>query len=407
MGPDEPLLACKLTRITQASDSEKGGADVLGIGFHHVLGDADLAAQFGDLLGQVYRALGDNEDGQKKGKVLDWPQADEWSTTLSKEERARVQAANLPFYTTAHIDFNQSTDTPSSTEHMANSISSDSESAPDKDGDDLECIQSLAQPSTTCMQLYTALFAPDSDGRRPIQMTVRLDPNELAALKETLGARSANEAVGAWWIELIRACEPESETDGSDSLKEGSLWTPGRITRVVRMISYRHLGDAQRRLPIVYTPPEAPDRVDSTRPLARCIGNVVQTKTTAIPDSPSNVSAGGRVPSLSACRDIMHALRVDLDSLRSSPQRIERWLRRAAREYRRAVEPEMSVYFGAARDEVVVNAVRSHDWRPDFGLGEEMRTRQRFHTSWTAPRFLRVYRPNPSRSVAFLAVFCA
>lgn len=348
-----------------------------------MLGDADLAAQFGDVLGQAYRALGGGAgESGTGGNLEERPEA--WPLSLTTEERERIRAAGLPFFTTAHIDFSSQQATVDS-----GNTSPGPDGQPADDGP--ECIQSLAQPTSLCIELYTKLFAPDAQGRAPIQLTVRLDPDELAALKSTLGARSAQEAVGAWWIELVRACEPGPDSESVP----GSLWTPGQITRVVRMISYRQLGEAQRSLPIVYTPPERAD--DRPAPLAKCIGNVVQTKTTAIPSSSTPTGTDPHLPSLSACRDIMHALRTDLDSLRTSPPRIQRWLARAAREYRRGVEPGMGVYFGAARDEVVVNAVRAHDWRPDFGLGDDMRRRQKFHTSWTAPRFLRVYRPNPSR----------
>ncbi|WVQ73504.1 hypothetical protein IAR50_003076 [Cryptococcus sp. DSM 104548] len=200
------------------------------------------------------------------------------------------------------------------------------------------------------MQAYMAAMT------QSVQVVFNIQQSELRALTDLYQTEagikiSEADALSAWWISLMAKV-------GVDDVKS-----------VIYVCSYRN-----------WSPTHHPSFPGNLPTLA---GNVASMTNLPIPLSSSSTPAS-----------IAKSIREGLTSLRDSPEDALKWLSTAGHHLRKAAEEEKGQLYLPGEGEVSINSGLRMDWATSFGFEPHQVS---FHTTFSVPRFLRIFRANPKK----------
>ncbi|KXS13599.1 hypothetical protein M427DRAFT_71197 [Gonapodya prolifera JEL478] len=184
-GEDRAMVELKLTRVG-VGESGDGVADVLGVAFHHVVGDAHLMSQFNHLVSLVYTSL----------------------------PNTPINSLQLPRFTTDLATFR----TPTASELAHGPLTHPT--AP-----------STREAAELADRMMHEAGAAESEA-----VVIRVTPAQLDALQAVVASRcngvrvSKQDALTAWFVELVRS-------------------TGAVVNRVVMMVNFRSFHQLSRTLP--------------------------------------------------------------------------------------------------------------------------------------------------------------
>ncbi|TYJ53398.1 hypothetical protein B9479_005998 [Cryptococcus floricola] len=199
------------------------------------------------------------------------------------------------------------------------------------------------------IQAYTAAIT------QSVQVVFDLQQSELRALtdryQEEAGIHiSEADALSAWWIALM------AKVGVSD------------VKSVIYVCSYRTWSPSH---------PSFPEN------LPTLAANVASMTHLPIPLSSSATPAA-----------IAKSIREGVSSLRDSPEETLKWLSTAGHHLRKAAEEEKGQIYLPGENEVSINSGLRMDWSTSFGFEPYQVS---FHTTFSVPRFLRIFRANPKK----------
>ncbi|WVQ73509.1 hypothetical protein IAR50_003081 [Cryptococcus sp. DSM 104548] len=196
-----------------------------------------------------------------------------------------------------------------------------------------------------CIKQYTAAIT------QSVQVVVELHRSEIKLLRDRyqqeVGVKlSEQDALSAWWIYLM-----------------GKLGVDD-VDTVIYICNYRSFSPSHPSFP--------PN-------LSTLASNVAQMRHMPIPPSSS--------PAL-----VAKAIREGVVQLRDSTEETLRWISTAAYELRKAAIEEKGQIVLPGPGEVSINSNLRMDWNVSYGFPTH---HVAFHTVFSVPRFLRVFRANP------------